>query len=245
MLRVERICTSHGRVQVLHEVSLAVNPGEIVAIIGANGAGKSTLMGSISGLYPIQSGQILLEGKPVHGLSAEQVVGRGISLVPEGRQVFYGLTVRENLVLGAYPRRGVRVDEVRADIEMVLDLFPPLRNLLGRLAGYLSGGEQQMLAVGRGLMGRPRVLLIDELSLGLAPLVVQDLLKTMVRLRDERGTTILMVEQNARAAMKVADRCLVLERGQVVAQGTSQELLADPRLEAAYLGKGYRALAAE
>ncbi len=239
MLRVDQLDAHYGRIQALRSVSFAVRPQEIMAVIGANGAGKSTLMACIAGLHRPSGGRIEVDGAMIHGQPAEEVVRRGISLVPERRQVFEGLTVRDNLILGAYSRR--RELKVEEELERVLQFFPALSDKLSRLAGALSGGEQQMLAIGRGLMARPRVLLIDEMSLGLAPLIVQELLRILARLRGEEGTTIVMVEQNARAALKVADRAIVLERGRVVLEGTPDELLKEERVQAAYLGKGHRA----
>jgi branched-chain amino acid transport system ATP-binding protein len=239
MLQVEGLDAYHGRIQALQGVGFTARPGEITAILGANGAGKSTLMSCLAGLHAPSAGRVLLEGQEVTGLPAEEVVRRGICLVPERRQVFDGLTVRENLMLGAYSRR--KGLDFGGEIERVLRVFPALADKLGRLAGTLSGGEQQMLAIGRGLMAGPRVLLIDEMSLGLAPLIIQEILRILARLREESGTTILLVEQNARAALKIADRALVLERGRVVLEGRPEELLRDERVQAAYLGKGYRA----
>lgn len=237
MLKVESLVTRHGQVEALHGVSFSVDEREVVAIIGANGAGKSTLLGSIAGLYPPAAGRVEVAGQDLTGRPAEEVVRHGVSLVPERRQVWSDLTVRENLVLGAYPRRPLPAREVAREMEEILQIFPALADKLNRLAGLLSGGEQQMLAIGRSLMARPRLLLIDELSLGLAPLITRQILETLVRLRNLRGTTVVMVEQNARAALTVADRGLVLERGELVLEGPAADLLRDPRIQGAYLGQ--------
>ncbi len=240
MLLVRGLETCYGRIQVLRGVTLSVNPGEIVAIIGANGAGKSTFLNTVAGLHPPLAGEVLLEGRPVHGLPAEEVVRRGISLVPERRQVFDALSVADNLLLGAYHRYRRSGKELSGDIARIFEVFPFLRGKERRLAGTLSGGEQQMLAIGRGLMARPKLLLLDEPSLGLAPLVVREILRILVELK-RNGTTILLVEQNARAALRVADRVCVMERGRIVLQGTADELLRDVRVQHAYLGRGYHA----
>lgn len=243
MLEVRNLVTYYGRIQALRGVSLKVSTGEVVAIIGANGAGKSTLLNTIAGLIPPREGEVRLEGRPLEGMPAEAIVRYGISLVPERRQVFATLTVNENLILGGYHRARRQAGEFREDLERVYRLFPILVGMERRLAGTLSGGEQQMLAIGRGLMSRPKVLLLDEPSLGLAPLIVREIMSIIRDLRAQ-GTTIVLVEQNARAALKVADRACVMERGRLVLEGTAEELLEDPRIRHAYLGKGYRAAAA-
>ncbi len=237
MLEVRGISTFYGRIQALKEVSLEVHQGEIVTLIGANGAGKTTLLNSISGLVPPKSGQILLDGDEITHLSPEAIVAHGISQVPERRQLFGTLTVRDNLLLGAYLRlrRGDKAG-VEQDIEAMFELFPVLRERHKQLAGTLSGGEQQMVAIARGLMARPKVLLLDEPSLGLAPLLVQEIFRVLRRLRDQ-GTTILLVEQNARAALSIADRAYVLETGRVVLSGSAQELVANEQVQTAYLGR--------
>lgn len=237
MLRVNNLETFHGRVQVLRQVCFDVKKGEILAIIGANGAGKSTLLGTLAGIYPPRSGEVTMDGESITGLPAERVVAKGLSLVPERRQIFDGLTVRENLLLGAYSHYRKTRAGVAEDLNRVFEVFPLLKNKQNRLGGTLSGGEQQMLAIGRGLMARPRLMLLDEPSLGLAPMIIQEILRVLNQLRGN-GTTILLVEQNARAALKVADRVCVLDRGRVVLEGPSEELLEDPRIKSAYMGKG-------
>jgi branched-chain amino acid transport system ATP-binding protein len=236
VLRVRNLDVSYGPVAALRRVSLHVNPGEIATIIGANGAGKSTLLRSIAGLVPARGGEVHFRGEPVRGLRPERIVGRGCSLVPEGRQVFATLPVRENLLIGGSVRvrRGLR-REVEADLENVYRLFPRLQERERQLAGTLSGGEQQMLAIGRALMARPALVMLDEPSMGLAPLVVKDILSTVERIA-AGGTTVLLVEQNARSALRVARRGYVLENGRVVLEGTSEELLLNRDVQRAYLG---------
>jgi branched-chain amino acid transport system ATP-binding protein len=236
MLRVRNLDVSYGPVAALRRVSLHVNPGEIATIIGANGAGKSTLLRSIAGLTPARGGEVLFRGSPVLGLRTERIVAMGCSLVPEGRQVFATLPVRENLLIGGSVRvrRGLR-REVDGDLERVYRLFPRLQERERQLAGTLSGGEQQMLAIGRALMARPSLVMLDEPSMGLAPLVVKDILLTVERIA-AGGTTVLLVEQNARSALKVARRGYVLENGRVVLEGTSEELLENRDVQRAYLG---------
>jgi branched-chain amino acid transport system ATP-binding protein len=237
MLELQGVSTFYGHVQALRGVSMQVYEGEIVALIGANGAGKTTLLNTISGITPARAGQILLDGRPIEHLSPSRLVRLGISHVPERRQVFGPLTVEDNLLLGAYHR--YRADgrrKVMSDIEQVFDTFPVLGERHRQPAGTLSGGEQQMLAVGRGLMSRPRLLMLDEPSLGLAPMLVREIFRVIRSLR-EQGTTVLLVEQNARAALRVADRGYVLERGAIVAEGSAEELLHDERVQRAYLGR--------
>lgn len=238
MLEVQEVDTYYGHIQALSGVSLHVEEGEIVALIGSNGAGKTTLLSTISGLVPARRGQVLFEGTEITHLPAEEIVGLGISHVPERRQVFAGLTVRDNLILGAYTRarRGEK-KAVQSDLERVYELFPALGEREKQAAGTLSGGEQQMLAVGRGLMAQPKLLMLDEPSLGLAPLLVQEIFRSLVRLQEE-GATILLVEQNARAALRVAHRCYVLETGHVGKSGTPEELMQDETVQQAYLGQG-------
>ena len=239
MLKIKNINTYYGKVHALKNVSLHLNRGEIVTLIGANGAGKTTLLNTLSALTPPASGEILLEGKGVTGLSADRVVSLGLSQVPEGRQVFNPLTVEENLELGAYLRyrSGGQKGEIAADLERMFQMFPRLKERRRQAAGTLSGGEQQMLAIGRALMARPKLLLLDEPSMGLAPLVVQDIFKVIQLLRSEEGTTILLVEQNARAALKVADRGYVLETGKVILEGIASDLLENKDVQRAYLGR--------
>ncbi len=237
MLEIETLSVAYGAIQALRGVSLSVGEGSIVTLIGANGAGKTTLLRTISGLLRPGSGRIAFDGRDITGRAAEDVVRLGISHAPEGRQNFAALTVRDNLLIGAYPvyRRHGKAG-VQADQERVFTLFPVLRQRQRQLAGTLSGGEQQMLAIGRVLMARPRLVLLDEPSMGLAPLVVREILKQIRRL-PEAGTTVLLVEQNARSALAIADRGYVIETGRVVLAGSADELKRDPRVQAAYLGR--------
>jgi branched-chain amino acid transport system ATP-binding protein len=240
MLGVQNLRTSYGSLEVLRNISLHVNPGEIVVLIGANGAGKSTLLNTIAGLLRPREGKIVFLGRTIQSLPASEIVSRGISLVPEGRQLFAPLTVLENLTLGAYslPRREKK-EAVPAKLEEIWKLFPILYERCKQPAGTLSGGEQQMLAVGRALMSRPKLLLLDEPSMGLAPIVARDIFLAIKRLRDA-GTTILLVEQNARAALSIANRGYVLEVGMIVAEGKAGELLSSKEIVRAYLGKDYK-----
>jgi branched-chain amino acid transport system ATP-binding protein len=235
MLRILNLDVAHGSLRVLKGISLHVSPGEAVAIIGANGAGKTTLLETVAGLHRPRAGTVVFDRKEIGGLPAERVVGLGCSLVPEGRRVFPGMTVRENLLLGGYLRR----DGGPGSLEEVGRLFPVLRERAESLAGTLSGGQQQMLAIGRALMARPKLLLLDEPSLGVAPLVVKDIYATVAALKAS-GMTILLVEQNARTALAVADRGYVIETGQVVLEGTSRDLRDNRDVQRAYLGKEYR-----
>jgi branched-chain amino acid transport system ATP-binding protein len=229
MLRVERLSAGYGPVEVLWDVDLEVGEREIVALVGSNGAGKTTLLRAISGLIRPTGGEVRFEGDEVDGLRPEQIVGRGIAHVPEGRHLFQGLTVRENLMAGAYARRN------GADLDEVVELFPRLGERMSQLAGSLSGGEQQMCAIGRGLMSRPKLLMIDELSLGLAPKLVDQIMDRLESVA-EGGTALLLVEQDVDAALRIAGRGYVLETGRVAATGSSAELSEDPRVREAYLG---------
>ncbi|MEA3403354.1 MAG: ABC transporter ATP-binding protein [Armatimonadota bacterium] len=239
MLRLTSVDAAYGRVRALRRVSLHVDEGEIVTLIGANGAGKSTALKVISGLMPAQSGTILFDGRDVTNWPPGRLVRAGICQVPEGRQVFDRLTTADNLLLGAYSRWGQagRAD-VAADLQQQFERFPVLEERRSQLAGSLSGGEQQMLALARGLMSRPKLLMLDEPSLGLAPIIAQQFFAEVTRLRDE-GMTVLLVEQNARAALRIADRGYVLETGRIVLEGTARDLLDNPEVQRAYLGKGY------
>jgi len=240
MLRVESISAFHGAIQALRNVSLHVNPGEMVTLLGANGAGKTTLMKIISGLHPLTKGRLLFNGQNIAGLPAERILRLGVGQVPEGRQIFAPLSVLDNLVLGGYVRfKGEGKKEVFQDLELVFELFPVLRERQKQRAGTLSGGEQQMVAIGRTMMARPKLLLLDEPSLGLAPKVVSGIFKA-VRLLRTRGTTILLVEQNAKAALKVAERGYVLETGRIIMEGETEDLLNNKEVQRAYLGKEYR-----
>ncbi len=233
MLAVDDVFSGYGKSQVLHGVSLSVNEGEIVALIGANGAGKSTLLKTISGLVQTRSGTIRFQNTEIQNLSAHRIVESGVSQVAEGRAMLKRMTVLENLRIGAHVRKD---KEVGQDIDQIFSKFPVLGERHDQLAGLLSGGEQQMLAIGRALMARPRILLLDEPSLGLAPMVVTEIFRTLRALRDDE-TTIFLVEQNARRALQVADRGYVLERGQITLEGTGQRLLDDETIQQTYLGK--------
>ncbi len=233
MLAVDDVFSGYGKSQVLHGVSLSVNEGEIVALIGANGAGKTTLLKTISGLVQAQSGTIRFQNTEIQNLSAHRIVESGVSQVAEGRAMLKRMTVLENLRIGAHVRKD---KEIRQDIDQIFSKFPVLGERHDQLAGLLSGGEQQMLAIGRALMARPRILLLDEPSLGLAPMVVTEIFRTLRALRDDE-TTIFLVEQNARRALQVADRGYVLERGQITLEGTGQRLLDDETIQQTYLGK--------
>jgi branched-chain amino acid transport system ATP-binding protein len=232
VLSVENLKSGYGRVEALHGVSLQVEAGEIVTLIGANGAGKTTLLHAISGIQPITSGSIRFQGTPFERLPAHVRVALGIAQVPEGRQLFAPLSVKDNLRLGAWSRSDKDLD---ADMRRVCELFPMLTSLWERPAGALSGGQQQMLAIGRALMARPRLLLLDEPSMGLAPNLIDQLLAAIRALKDD-GLTILLVEQNARAALAIADRAYVLETGRVTLHGTAAQIQADARVREAYLG---------
>jgi branched-chain amino acid transport system ATP-binding protein len=240
MLRIQSITASYGKIQALRGVSLHVSPGDIVTLIGANGAGKTTILNTISGLVPVQSGKILFSDQNITGVSPENIVKLGISQVPEGRQIFAPLSVMDNLLLGAYPRyRRKTKQQIHSELDSIFEIFPILKERRKQLAGTLSGGEQQMLAIGRALMPKPKLLLLDEPSMGLAPMIVSEIFKVIKSLR-ERGTTILLVEQNARAALGIADRGYVLETGTIVLQGSADELMENQEVKRAYLGKGYK-----
>jgi branched-chain amino acid transport system ATP-binding protein len=232
ILEVERIDVFYGRIQALRGVSLHVDEGEIVTLIGANGAGKTTTLRAISGLTPASAGAVRLRGQDITRLQAEDIVPKGIGHAPEGRRIFARMSVRENLDLGAYIRRD---GETRGDMERVFTLFPRLKERQGQLAGTLSGGEQQMLCIGRALMSRPKVLLLDEPSLGLAPLMVDTIFQVIREINTE-GTTILLIEQNALKALGVAARGYVLETGRIVKEGPSKQLMESPDVQKAYLG---------
>lgn len=236
MLEIHGISAHYGGVRALDDVSFKLDEKEILALIGGNGAGKTTLLNLISGMIRPSRGNIIFKGKSILSLSPEKIVDLGIIQVPEGRHVFGPLTVKENLELGAYRRRGKQnKKKILDDFEYILALFPVLEKRLKQRAETLSGGEQQMLAIGRALMGRPILLLLDEPSLGLAPLVVQEIISIIEKLRNE-GTTILLVEQNARAALKISHRAYVLETGKVRVQGKSSELMENEAVKKAYLG---------
>lgn len=232
MLSIDNLRSAYGRIEALHGVSLEVRSGEIVSLIGANGAGKTTLLCAISGVQPVTAGSIRLQGRSIDGMRSHQRVALGITQVPEGRQLFAPLSVEDNLRLGAWSRHA---RNLIPELARIYELFPMLAARRTSSAGALSGGQQQMLAIGRALMAKPRVLLLDEPSMGLAPILVEQILEIIRRLKVE-GLTILLVEQNAHAALCIADRAYVLETGRVTASGTAAEIRVDPRVREAYLG---------
>ena len=234
MLKIENLKVAYGGIQALRGISMEVPDGKIVTLIGANGAGKSTTLRTITGLVRAASGSIQWNGSELTGRSIDHIISEGIALSPEGRRVFADLTVLENLKIGAYLRKDKA--EIEKDLAWVYELFPRLKERSWQLAGTLSGGEQQMLAVGRALMSRPKLMMLDEPSLGLAPLVVQDIFKIIQEI-NRQGVTVLLVEQNANMALKIADRAYVLETGNITLSGTGAELLADEKVREAYLGK--------
>ncbi|HMM39652.1 MAG TPA: ABC transporter ATP-binding protein [Desulfovibrio sp.] len=238
MLALKNVDVFYGKIHAARRVSLHVKAGEIVALIGGNGAGKTTLLTAVSGLLRPAGGEIALAGESILGLAPERVVRLGLSHVPEGRLVFSPLSVEDNLRLGAYTRRDREGREAAArTLARIYEMFPVLAERRAQAAGTLSGGEQQMLALGRALMAGPRLLLLDEPGMGLAPLVVRDIFRLIVRLRDELGLTVLLVEQNARSALRIADRGYVLETGRIILQGPADELLANKDVQRAYLGR--------
>ena len=234
LLEVKDLVVSYGGIEALKGISFSVDEGQIVTLIGANGAGKSTTLRAITGIVPVKSGTITYNGEDITGMDTQKVVERGIALVPEGRRVFANLTVLENLKIGAYLRKDTV--QIQKDIEYIYKLFPRLQERSWQLAGTLSGGEQQMLAVGRAMMARPKLMMMDEPSLGLAPLVVRDIFHIIRQLSAE-GITILLIEQNANAALKCASYGFVLETGVITMEGKGLELLEDPRVRDAYLGE--------
>ena len=238
MFRVTNLEAGYGKLRVLKNVSLHVAGGEIVILLGANGAGKSTLLKAASGILRPQGGQVLFDRQDIAGAAMERIVELGCVLVPEGRQLFNPLSVRENLLLGAY-LHARRSERVRESLEEVFSLFPRLAERQAQLAGTLSGGEQQMLAIGRALMARPKLILMDEPSMGLAPMAVDKIFQTLAEL-PARGITLLLVEQNARASLGIANRGYVLETGQIVLEGSSLELMDNHDVRRAYLGKDYK-----
>lgn len=237
MLKIKNLEAGYGKLKVLRNISMHVSPGEIVTIIGANGAGKTTLLSAISGLLSYRAGDILFEKQNILNLSTEQIAFMGCSLVPEGRQVFSTMTVKENLLLGAYVQhKRDSGHNAHPDLERMYGLFPRLREREKQLAGTLSGGEQQMLAIARALMARPKLIMMDEPSMGLAPLIVKDIFAIISKLRNE-GNTVLLVEQNAKLALGVADRGYVIETGRIILQGTAEDLLSNRDVQRAYLGR--------
>lgn len=232
MLKIENLSVHYGMIQAVRDVSFEVNQGEIVSLIGANGAGKTTILRTISGLNQPSKGTITFEGVPIQKKAPRKIVAQGISQVPEGRHVFSGLTVLENLEMGAYLRKD---DAIKKDYEHVYEKFPILKERLNQDASTLSGGEQQMLAMGRALMSKPRLLLLDEPSMGLAPIFIQEIFNIIQEIQ-KQGTTVLLIEQNAKMALSISDRGYVLETGKVVLSGTGQELLESEEVKKAYLG---------
>jgi branched-chain amino acid transport system ATP-binding protein len=235
LLEVSGLCVNYGHIEALRDVSFGVEEGTIVALIGANGAGKTTTLKTLSGLRPVRAGSILLNGKDITRTPAHQRVKLGLSQSPEGRGCFPGMTVRENLEMGGFARRDQRTNAWKQDLDRVFDLFPRLREREKQAAGSMSGGEQQMVAMGRALMAKPKVLLLDEPSMGLAPKLIQQIFSIVTEI-NQQGTTVLMVEQNAAQALKRAHQAYVLETGEIVKSGTGKELSADPAVKAAYLG---------
>ncbi|MEU4316631.1 ABC transporter ATP-binding protein [Nocardia sp. NPDC024068] len=237
LLEVEDIVVRYGRIQALHGISLRVAEGELVTLLGANGAGKTTTMRALSGLLPLSGGRILFEGRDISRLKAHERVLAGLVQAPEGRGVFPGMTVRENLDMGCYARPFKKKTDHDAALERVFGLFPRLRERQKQVGGTLSGGEQQMVAIGRALMARPRLLLLDEPSMGLAPMIIQQIFRIIAEI-NATGTTVLLVEQNARQALARSDRGYIMETGEVTKTGPGRELLDDPAVQAAYLGVG-------
>jgi len=236
MLKVRNLEAGYGKLRVLKRISMHVDPGEIVTIIGANGAGKTTLLHTITGLVKIGSGEVLFKNSNLCRQKPERIVASGCSLVPEGRQVFSTMTVEENLILGGYVPAKKNKTAVSDGVGKVYELFPVLKERAGQLAGTLSGGEQQMLAMGRALMAKPSLIMMDEPSTGLAPLIVKSIFKVILQLREE-GNTVLLVEQNAKAALGIADRGYVLETGKIILQGAAEDLLQNRDVQRAYLGR--------
>jgi branched-chain amino acid transport system ATP-binding protein len=234
MLKLKNLQTFYGNIQALKDVSIEISEGEIITLIGANGAGKTTTLMSVCGIVPPRSGDILFRGKPIHDLSPNQIVSLGISQVPEGRRIFPYLTVMENLDMGAFLRTDK--DGIKQDMEYIFELFPILAERRHQAGGTLSGGEQQMLAISRALMARPMLLLMDEPSLGLAPLIVKQIFEIIRKVNTENNTTIFLVEQNANLALKVAHRGYVMETGRITLADSAEKLLADEKVKKAYLG---------
>lgn len=236
ILRTTNLTTYHGRVRGIDGINLVVNPGEIISIIGANGAGKSTLLGTISGIYKPTEGEVFYNESAITKVKSHKVVEQGISLVPEGRQIFSNLTVKENLILGMYFKYRKEKQLVASKIDRMIKMFPGLLKHMDSIAGTLSGGEQQMLAIARALMSDPKVILLDEPSMGLAPLIVKEILDIMKQIRDEFGAMVILVEQNVKAALSVADRAYVMDRGKFVLEGRADELIQNPLVQSTYLG---------
>lgn len=236
MFNVQNLSARIGKIQILHSLDFHVNEGEIVSIIGANGAGKSTLLHTLAGIYSPFEGRVTLHEDVISGLPAHKVVGKGLRLVPEGRQIFPGHTVKENLMLGIYTKYYKDRKFVEENLERMLELFPGLEKHYQSLGGNLSGGEQQMLAIGRALMSDPKIILLDEPSMGLAPKIVNEILEILIRIKEEMGTMVILVEQNVKAALKVADRAYVMDQGSFIMNGTNEEISSNPNVKSAYLG---------
>ena len=234
MLELRNVCAAYGNIQVLHNIDLEIHSGEIITLIGANGAGKSTTLMAISGIVPVRSGKILFEGKNINKLSPEKLVAQGISQVPEGRHIFPELTVMENLDMGAFLRNDTQ--GIKEDLDYVFSLFPILADRKNQDGGTLSGGEQQMLAMSRALMARPKLMLLDEPSMGLAPLVIKQIFEIVKKINKEHNTTIFLVEQNANQALHVADRGYVIENGAITISDSADNLLQNQDIQKAYLG---------
>jgi len=234
MLKVNDICSFYGDVQILHGVSLDVKPGEMVTLLGSNGAGKSTTIKAICNINPIKSGEIIFDGQPIHKLPAYKLPDLGIALIPEGRHLFPAMSVKDNLLMGAYTQSDKA--QINQTLEEVVEYFPRLKERFNQTAGTLSGGEQQMCAIGRGMMTRPKLMILDEPSLGLAPVIVDQIFEILKRLRKEENLTVLLVEQNAQLALENSDRAYVLEKGQISVTGPAEELLHSEAIQKAYLG---------
>jgi branched-chain amino acid transport system ATP-binding protein len=235
LLEVKGLCVNYGRIEAIRDITFTVDEGEVVTLIGANGAGKTTTLKTISGLRPVREGVILFDGKDITSMPAHERPVLGIGQSPEGRGVFAGMTVMENLEMGAYARTDRKTGAVKADLDRVFELFPRLKERVNQAAGSMSGGEQQMLAIGRALMAKPKLLLLDEPSMGLAPKLIQQIFEIITEINGQ-GTTVLLVEQNAAQALKRSHRAYILETGEIVREGTGAELAADPAVKAAYLG---------
>ena len=234
MLQVNNICSFYGDVQILHGVSLEVKAGEMVTLLGSNGAGKSTTIKAICNINPVKSGEIIFGGQPIHKLPAYKLPDLGIALIPEGRHLFPSMSVKDNLLMGAYTQKDKA--KIHETLEEVVEYFPRLKERFNQLAGTLSGGEQQMCAIGRGMMTRPKMMILDEPSLGLAPVIVDQIFDILKRLREEENLTVLLVEQNAQLALENSDRAYVLENGQISVTGPAEELLHSEAIQKAYLG---------
>lgn len=235
LLDIEGLNSGYGAIQVLWDINFKLKNREIVCVIGANGAGKSTLLKNIVGMVPVFKGIIRFENQDITHFSAPERIKKGIGFAPEGRHLFFGLTVEDNLLMGAFQRKFTKT-ETRENLDFVYNLFKPLKGYRNKFAGNLSGGEQQMCAIGRALMSQPKLLIIDELSLGLAPVIVDDLIETIARLRDEQGITILIVEQDVQVALDIADRGYVLENGSIVIEDSAEKLAKNRHIKSAYLG---------